>query len=380
MWNSKWAVAAVLAVCLQGAPASLAQGPAQPFPDEWFFDGAQRPAVLKALEGKPALPLATDTWIGSEISISEQRGKVIVIDFWATWCGPCMAAIPENIEMVKNYQDKGLVFVGLHDANAGWDGAAGVVKDKSINYPVAKDAAGGTSAVAYKVQFWPTYIAIDRKGIVRAAGLFPNRVEDVVKILLAEEGPSVAEVDSSFGPEFYYGGANRPASLRALEGQPAPAVVSREWLGTPLPNAKWKDRLVVLHFTSPAVAMSAKQLPQLALLEKEFATQGVAFVGVCDADTDWASVEPAMKTAKLAISVMHDAAGAVVTPAAPPKDVADATAPKAARSQGATAKAYGVRFFPTTVVVDRAGKVRAAGVRIEKTKEVIEKLLAEKSE
>ena len=92
---------------------------ASSLPDKWFFPG--RPDNLKGLEGKPPPSLNLGSWIGDPVDVVESKGKVVVIDFWATWCGPCMAAIPENVAIVDKYTPEGLVFIGVHDANAGWD-------------------------------------------------------------------------------------------------------------------------------------------------------------------------------------------------------------------------------------------------------------------
>ena len=349
------------------APAveGVIAGGDEPFPDAWFFDGANRPAPLKSLEGKPAKELEIETWIGDAVSLSKLRGKVVVVDFWATWCGPCMAAVPENVELVEKYKEKGLAFVGVHDAASGWDSAPQVVKEKKINYPVGKDKSGaktGASTEAYQLQFWPTYVAIDKKGIVRAAGLMPQHVEDVVKALLAEEGPSEAEVAKGFGPEVFAGGAKRPESLRAMEGKPAPAIAGETWLGTKPEQALPKGEVGVVYFANPSLAMTAAHLKTLAGLETEFAARGVRFVGVCGEGEAWKALEPVAKASKVAMAFVQDANR---------KDAKDGEA------AGAIAAAWGVRFGPALVVVDRAGNVRAAGVRPEKLKGVVETLLGE---
>lgn len=156
------------------------------FPDSWTWDDKPDQRTDHAtLEGKPMPELSVTDWINGEVKREDMKGKVVIVDFYATWCGPCMAAIPHNNEMLEKYKDKGLVIVGVCTSKRGQEKMADVVNDKGIKYPTARDPQLA-SEEAWKVHYYPTYAVIDRKGIVRAIGLQPPYVERVVQKLLAE--------------------------------------------------------------------------------------------------------------------------------------------------------------------------------------------------
>jgi len=144
---------------------------------------------LAHLIGKEAPePQKIKGWINSgKIKLADLRGKVVLLDFWGTWCGPCIAAIPKLIELHKKYHNKGLVIIGIHDdsmksvrelqkkiaqlSEERWNG-------RKIPFAIALDGGGdtpikgtertarGATTAAYGIQSWPTVVLIDKYGKV----------------------------------------------------------------------------------------------------------------------------------------------------------------------------------------------------------------------
>jgi thiol-disulfide isomerase/thioredoxin len=162
---------------------------ASEFPDSWTWDDKPDYRVEHAaLEGKTMPALELTGWVNGEVKAADMKGKVVVVDFYATWCGPCMHAIPHNNEMLEKYKSKGLVIVGVCTSKQGQENMDQTVQQKGIHYSTARDPSLA-SAKAWHVHYFPTYAVVDRKGIVRAIGLQPDYVERVVQKLLSE-GPS----------------------------------------------------------------------------------------------------------------------------------------------------------------------------------------------
>jgi cytochrome c biogenesis protein CcmG/thiol:disulfide interchange protein DsbE len=174
-----------MAAALAGA-AGAAGGADDVVKPEWR-EGDDR-AEVDALEGKAPPELKLKDWTnGDAVALADLKGKVVLIDFWATWCGPCINAIPHTNELQAKHKDKGLVVIAVCNSR-GAETMAEVVKDKAIEYLTAADVDGKT-VDAYHVGSFPDYYLVDRAGNLRIADCANGSVDEAVEALLAEPAP-----------------------------------------------------------------------------------------------------------------------------------------------------------------------------------------------
>ena len=130
---------------------------------------------------------------GEKLSLSDLKGKIVIVDFWGTWCGPCVQEIPHFVKLKQKYAGEGFEIVGISYENGSKEEIIATVKgfhaENNMNYPcVIGDEA--TQAQVPNLEGYPTTLFIDRKGTVRLKEVGYHsflELEAVVTLLLEEE-------------------------------------------------------------------------------------------------------------------------------------------------------------------------------------------------
>ncbi len=125
---------------------------------------------------------------GQTVHLSDFEGKLIILNFWATWCGPCRTEIPGFVRLYSTYRDKGLVIVGVSVDQNGWQVVKPFINQFKINYPVLM--ANQQVVMDYGgIQAIPTTFIINQQGeiVERIVGLrpetyFENRIQQLLNV------------------------------------------------------------------------------------------------------------------------------------------------------------------------------------------------------
>ena len=146
------------------------------------------PVNVSPREGFSAPDFTLDQLGGGQVTLSALRGKVVMINLWASWCAPCRVEMPAIEKVYQAHKAEGFVVLGLNTTFQDSEfEAAAFVEQLNLTFPILLDRSGAASN-RYQLLALPSTYFVDRKGVIRAAvfgamndALIESRVVDLVK-------------------------------------------------------------------------------------------------------------------------------------------------------------------------------------------------------
>ncbi len=143
--------------------------------------------------GEPLAPdFKIETSDGEDISLHDLAGKIVVMDFWATWCPPCVSSVPQLKELTQKYPRTKLVLISI-SADSNQQSWREFITTRKMDWPQYRDSDGGIRK-SFAVNAFPTYLVIDPEGFIqqRIVGLDPQqtvvfRLKDALRTMLPSE-------------------------------------------------------------------------------------------------------------------------------------------------------------------------------------------------
>ena len=357
--------------------------------------GAAAPAAPELLKAGAVAPdFVMQDVAGHELKLSDFKGKLVILDFWATWCGPCLASLPHTQAIAAKYQDQGVVVVasGTSDTIENFKKwiPANQAKYPNLHFVFDPHARGTptfderASSRLYHVSGIPTQFVIGRDGVI-LAGLvgFGGNDDAKAEAALARGGLKVDPAIVAAGEKQLQEAAEAAAAKEAAKhprppfmenyakrvaGEPVPDFVAEDATGKPVHFSELtKGKVVVLSFWSAGNGLDDESLAFNEAWSRRYADQGVMFVGVGAygaraAYDGWR----ATNAGKYTFPVLFDPAGA---PPSPGKDPATLTAEEKkdlkARTRAHFDKVIPMAFtggamapVPNNFVIDAQGRMR----------------------
>lgn len=142
--------------------------------------------------GQPAVDFALNDTNGNPIAISSFQGKILLIDFWASWCAPCRRENPNVVKLYKDFSDKGFEIIGVSfdDDHGKWVNA---IQQDELTWPHVSDLKGWASAAGklYAINSIPATVLLDREGNIIAKNLRGEALRKKLEEIYAAEGQNI---------------------------------------------------------------------------------------------------------------------------------------------------------------------------------------------
>ena len=168
-----------------------------------IYTGAKHSQRLKPLDqlgiqgdlrGKPAPDFELSTLDGKKVKLSDLRGKAVLVNFWATWCGPCKIEMPWLVDLQNKYASQGLVVLGISVDEGSSEKIASFAKEMGVTYTVLR-TTDEVSNLYGGIDGLPTVFYVGRDGVVveQGVGLVDkDTIEKEIKMALARGANGVA--------------------------------------------------------------------------------------------------------------------------------------------------------------------------------------------
>jgi thiol-disulfide isomerase/thioredoxin len=137
--------------------------------------------------GQAAPEIEGEDLDGTGLKLSSYRGKVILLVFWASWCGPCMSAVPQEKSLVEHFKSRPFVMIGVN-CDGSKTAATKTVVEHQISWRSfwnGKEGPGGPIAVAWNVRGWPTVYVLDQQGVIRYKNVIGKQLDDSLEKLVS---------------------------------------------------------------------------------------------------------------------------------------------------------------------------------------------------
>jgi peroxiredoxin len=166
----------------EGVPVMDFMEMMQNMPDDAAMSGG------KFEPGSPAPAFTGSSLSGDDVSLSDYEGKVVLLDFWATWCGPCVQELPNVIDAYQAYHDKGFEIIGISLDESQEDLESFLKDHPDMTWVQIFDGKGWDADIAlqYEVEAIPFTLLLDRDGNVVHEGLRGEALSQALAELLGE--------------------------------------------------------------------------------------------------------------------------------------------------------------------------------------------------
>jgi thiol-disulfide isomerase/thioredoxin len=176
--KSRWVIAgaAALSLALLTLPMLRRNGGGDPItPGRAASAGGTAKAAACDADGRATYDFVLKNELNSPVKMADYKGKVVIVNFWATWCGPCKVEIPDFVKLYAEYKDKGLVIVGI-SVDDSPEQLQAFMKEFKMNYPVLQMTADVESAWG-PFYGYPTSFIVARDGSICTKHLGPATKE-----------------------------------------------------------------------------------------------------------------------------------------------------------------------------------------------------------